>query len=310
MKSVEICINTNTVGSELAADILFDNGSSGVAIYDSADVAELIKSDIIWDYIDESLLVTCQSVLVKGYVPKENFDTLYPLIMDGLDKLQERSEEYLGSLEVTCAEVDDEDWLNTWKKFYKPIKIGRVTVVPKWLKYECTCDEKIVFIDPGMAFGTGEHESTQLCIELLQELDVEGKSVLDIGTGSGILGIAAARLGASSVLMSDIDEVAVKAAKTNAACNDLAACDVTIKQCDLVKDGTARGQIVLANITADILIKLSNDIARCLDCGGYMIISGIINARYQEVLDAYIAAGLKLDKALVKGEWSALRLVL
>lgn len=309
MKNIELTVHTNSFGSELVAEILYDNGSTGVAIYDTKDIADLIKSDIIWDYIEESLLEENETVTVKGYYPIEEFVEIYPRILADLEELEKNSDAALGSLELSQTVIDDENWLEVWKQYYKPIRIGRVAIVPKWLKYNASDGEKIVYIDPGMAFGTGEHESTRLCLQMLEESVVKGKAVLDIGTGSGILGLAAAKLGAQSVIMSDIDPVAVKAAQSNADCNNLDGVSIEIIRCDLTEDGNYRGDIVLANITADILIRLASELSKCVNRGGIIIISGIIKARYDNVLNAFIGQGYKLDKSLVMGEWCGMRFI-
>lgn len=308
MKNIEVTVATNTETSEIVADILYELGSNGVAIYDTEDVESMLKSDIIWDYIDEKLLKKSEIVTVKGYYDTENISDILLELDSALEKLRNNSLSAVGSLEVTTMEIDDQDWVNVWRKYYKPIHTGRIVVVPNWIKYEPKDGETPIFIDSGMAFGTGEHETTRLCLELLSELDTSGKDVLDIGTGSGILGIAAAALGAKSVFMSDLDIVAVESAKKNLALNTVVS-DVTIKQCDLLSETDISGDIVLANITADILIRLSKDIKEHMRPSGYLIISGIIHMRADDVRGAFLAAGLKLDTERVDGEWRAMRFV-
>lgn len=304
----EVDIATSSEGADLVANVLFECGSEGVSIYDSNDLMELIKSDIIWDYIDEHLLVKSEVVHVKGFYAQEGFDKTYTAILEGLSNLKSLSGFNLGSLEITCREISDEDWINVWRKYYQPIHIGHIVIVPNWLSYDKQPDETVVYMDPGMAFGTGEHESTKICLQLFSELDCVGKTVLDVGTGSGILGITAAVSGASKVYMSDIDEIAVKAAKENAAANRTEAVTVIVQD-DLISNADIQADIVFANITADILISLSKDIGTCLRDGGYVILSGIIKKRYIEVEQAYIKAGYKVDKCIEMGEWCGIRLV-
>lgn len=308
MKNIEVTVATNTETSEIVADILYELGSNGVAIYDTEDVESMLKSDIIWDYIDEKLLKKSEIVTVKGYYDTENISDILLELDSALEKLRNNSLSAVGSLEVTTMEIDDQDWVNVWRKYYKPIHTGRIVVVPNWIKYEPKDSETPIFIDSGMAFGTGEHETTRLCLELLGELEVADKEVLDIGTGSGILGIAAAALGAKSVFMSDLDIVAVESAKKNLALNTVVS-DVTIKQCDLLSETDISGDIVLANITADILIRLSKDIKEHMRPSGYLIISGIIHMRADDVRGAFLSSGLKLDTERVDGEWRAMRFV-
>lgn len=308
MKNIEVTVATNTETSEIVADILYELGSNGVAIYDTGDVESMLKSDIIWDYIDEKLLKKSEIVTVKGYYDAENISDILLELDSALENLRNNSLSSVGSLEVTTMEIDDQDWLNVWRKYYKPIHTGRIVVVPNWIKYEPKKGETPIFIDSGMAFGTGEHETTRLCLELLGELEVADKEVLDIGTGSGILGIAAAALGAKSVFMSDLDIVAVESANKNLALNTVVS-DVTIKQCDLLSEADISGDIILANITADILIRLSKEIKEHMRPSGYLIISGIIHMRADDVRGAFLSAGLKLDTERVDGEWRAMRFV-
>lgn len=308
MKNIEVTVATNTETSEIVADILYELGSNGVAIYDTEDVESMLKSDIIWDYIDEKLLKKSEIVTVKGYYDAENISDILLELDSALENLRNNSLSAVGSLEVTTRAVDDEDWVNEWRKYYKPIHTGRIVVVPNWIKYEPKDGETPIFIDSGMAFGTGEHETTRLCLELLSELDASAKDVLDIGTGSGILGIAAAALGANSVFMSDLDIVAVESAKKNLALNTVKS-DVTIKQCDLLSKADISGDIILANITADILIRLSKEIKEHMRPSGYLIISGIIHMRADDVRNAFLDAGLTLDTERVDGEWRAMRFV-
>lgn len=308
MKNIEVTVATNTEASEIVADILYELGSNGVAIYDTEDVETMLKSDIIWDYIDEKLLKKSEIVTVKGYYGAENISEILLELDSALENLRNNSLSAVGSLEVTTRAVDDEDWVNEWRKYYKPIHTGRIVVVPNWIKYEPKESETPIFIDSGMAFGTGEHETTRLCLELLSELDASGKDVLDIGTGSGILGIAAAALGAKSVFMSDLDIVAVESAKKNLSLNTVHS-DVTIRQCDLLSEADISGDIILANITADILIRLSKEIKEHMRPSGYLIISGIIHMRADDVRNAFLDAGLTLDTERVDGEWRAMRFV-
>ena len=221
MKYKQITVSTTTDGSDLVAMVLYDSGSDGVSIYDSKDILELIKSDIIWDYIEPAVLEQSPIVKVKGFYDVENFDSIYVNVLDGLEELKKNSPFELGSLEVEVCDLDDADWVNEWKKYYKPIHIGKIVIVPKWIKYTPEMDERVVLIDPGMAFGTGSHESTRLCLELFGELDCVGKNVLDIGAGSGILGISASICGAESVYLSDIAPLEIKACHENTELNNI-----------------------------------------------------------------------------------------
>ena len=307
MKYYEITIDTTGEASELVAEILTELGSNGIGIYDPKDILELSANGVIWDYMDEHLIVDDGKAQVKGYFPVDGFDTLKGELDGKLDFLKKNSPFELGSLEMTKTVVDDNDWVESWKENYKPIHAGRVTIVPQWIDYTPAQGEYIVKIDPGMAFGTGEHESTKMCLQLLQAMGVEGKSVIDVGTGSGILALASAKLGAKSVEAYDIDDVAVKAAKDNAALNGLAD-KLKVDNANLLDKTTGKFDIVLANITADVLITLSATLGDYLKKGGVVIISGIILKREDDVKKAFLGAGYEIIERVNMGEWVAFKL--
>lgn len=302
MKSKEITILTNTQGAELVANILEELGSNGVSIYDTSDLAELIKSDIIWDYVDESLLIKNEIVKVSGYFNED--ESVENDISKMLEILKDNSPFKLGSLEMTVSVVDDTDWLNEWKKYYQPIHAGKIVIVPKWINYPKQDDEYIVKLDPGMAFGTGSHESTFMCLSLLNEIEVKDKKVIDVGTGSGILGIASAVMGARSVEAYDIDDIAVDAARENASLNDIAKV-FSADNANLIDKTNNRFDIALANITADILIDLSKSISEYLNKNGKLIISGVIATRKDGVINAFKSRGFSVVKEMAMNDWRA-----
>lgn len=298
----EITVNTTTEASELVADVLYSAGSNGVGIYDKNDFAQLIKSDVVWDYVDEAVLSQSEIVRVKGYFEEDGFEQVLSQIYSELQQLKERSDFSLGSLEVTVSEVDNEDWNAVWRKYYKPIPCGKIVVVPNWLNYTAQEGEKIVKMDPGMAFGTGEHESTRICLTLLQNYDLQAMRVADIGTGSGILAIAAAKLGANSVDAYDIDDIAVKSARNNCEYNGVGDL-VNVDNANLLAKCSGIYDIVLANITADILMEMSKSLCSYVKQGGVVIVSGIILKRDDEVRTTFEKNGLKVAQKLTMGEW-------
>lgn len=302
MKSKEITILTNTQGAELVANILEELGSNGVSIYDTSDLAELIKSDIIWDYVDESLLIKNEIVKVSGYFNED--ERVENDISKMLEMLKDNSPFKLGSLEMTVSVLDDTDWLNEWKKYYQPIHAGKIVIVPKWINYPKQDDEYIVKLDPGMAFGTGSHESTFMCLSLLNEIEVKDKTVIDVGTGSGILGIASAVMGARSVEAYDIDDIAVDAARENASLNDIAKV-FSADNANLIDKTNNKFDIALANITADILIDLSKSISEYLNINGKLIISGVIATRKDSVINAFKSRGFTVVKEMAMNDWRA-----
>lgn len=307
MKYYEVTVDTTSEASELVAEILTEVGSNGIGIYDNNDLADLADSGVVWDYMDEHLIEKDGKAQVKGYFEVDNFDKVRAEIEEKLEFLKANCPFDYGSLEISLNTVDDSDWLESWKQYYKPIKAGRVTIVPEWIDYEAEEGEYIVKIDPGMAFGTGEHESTKMCLNLLQAVGMEGKSVIDVGTGSGILALAAAKLGATAVEAYDIDDNAVKSAKENCILNSLQD-KIIVENANLLDKTAGKFDVVLANITADVLIMLSQSLGDYMKKEGLVIISGIILKREKDVKDAFEKTGFTVLERINMGEWVAYKL--
>lgn len=306
MQFYEITIKTTHECADIVSDILFSIGCNGVNIIDADNVSELYKSDIIWDYIDESLLNNADvNVYVKGIIGEENKENTLKAIDLSIENLRSNCVFETGSLEVTVKLVNDDDWKDEWKKHYKPIVTSSVTVVPNWIDYKHKANERLLFINPGLAFGTGDHETTYMCLDILGGINVLDKSVIDIGTGSGILGIASVLCGAESAYMCDIDSVAIETAKQNIRLNSVEN-KVKAEVADLLSNIEIKADIIFANITADVLIGLSQYISRYLNSGGCIVLSGIIHERLDDVKNAFIKQGLKLDIEKTMGEWNAL----
>lgn len=301
MKWCEITVNTDSKGTELIADAFFSIGcAGGVKILDVKDVLDIIANNKMWDYVDENLLKSDKSAKVSGFVSLDEKET----------KIKELKE-YLISEgiqfgEINTSVIDDESWVDTWKKYYRPIEAGRYVIVPRWINHDAVGKIKVL-MDPGMAFGTGEHESTKMCLMLMSEIDFTDKAVIDVGTGSGILGIAAIKSGAKTCYMCDIDSVAVKAAKENAELNGVSS-EAEIELADLLV-GERKADVVLANLTAGILIRLSKGLSEHMNKNATLICSGIIHERKSEVIDAFAEAGFKLEKELSLGEWDGLEFI-
>ncbi len=309
MKFTELTIHTTTEGSELIADILWRYTNYGVAISDVKDVIALQRNKVMyWDYIDEELLSERQDVLVKAFVPKDETAKTLPEIRADLEVLSSNCAGLtaLGSLETTTREVEGDDWIEIWKTHFRPLHIGeRIVVCPEWIAYDKKPWEEVVKLDSNMAFGTGEHETTSMCLKLLQRYLTPSSVCIDVGCGSGILGISAIKLGAKYAYLTDIDYVAVESAKHNSEINGVAE-KVTVAHSNLLDDADIKGDIMLANITAEILCNLAPSIPKNLKAGGTLILSGIIESRIETVKTAFSAQGLKLDKTLKEGEWFAL----
>ena len=308
MKFTELTIHTTSEGSELVADILWRYTNYGVAISDVKDVIALQSDKVMyWDYMDDSLL-SGGDVLVKCFIPVDEIEKLAPQIRADLEETAANGGGYInfGTLETTRKEVEGDDWLEIWKKHFRPLHIGgSVVIVPEWIDYIKEDNEVIVKLDSNMAFGTGEHETTSMCLKLLQQYIKEGDTCIDVGCGSGILGIAAVKLGAKLAYLTDIDDIAVKSAKHNSLNNGVSD-KVIVAHSDLLSDANIKGDIMLANITGEILCRLAPSIPQNLKAGGILILSGIIQSRLDMVKEAFTAQGLKLEKEIRDGEWYAL----
>lgn len=309
MKFVELTAHTTTEGSELVADIFWNYTNYGVTVCDVNDIIALQRDkSTFWDYMDDDLTQKREDVLVKCYLPLDIAEENIRSIRADLELLRERSEGFvpLGSLELTRREIEGDDWIDVWKKHFRPLHIGEsVVVCPEWIKYDPAPGEIVVLLDSNMAFGTGEHETTSMCLELLQKYLKAGDTMIDVGCGSGILGIAGVKLGAKFAYMTDIDYVAVTSATHNAQLNGVAD-RVKTDLSDLLEKAEVRGEIMTANITADILCRLSESIPANLKEGGTLILSGIIEPKLEQVITAYEGIGLALLERKKKGEWYAL----
>ena len=310
MKYVELTINTTSEGVELVADKLWEFSEYGVSICDDNDILELInKRRNTWDYLEDSITENLgyRSTLVKCYLDLGDAETKKLQIETALNDMKTLScgEIPFGSLEIISRIVDGDDWIEIWRKHYRPMDMGKVVICPEWIEYTPKQNQTVVLIDSNQAFGTGEHETTSMCIEYLCDYVNKDITVIDVGTGSGILGITAVKLGALKAVMTDIDEVAVETAKHNAKINNVAEkCHVTLD--NLLNENDGKGEIVVANITADILCVLSKDILKHTVDGTKLILSGILKEKAQMVVDTYLPLGFKLINSRNKGEWVAL----
>lgn len=309
MKFYELTIHTTSAGSELIADVMWRYTTYGVAISDVKDVIALQQNKAMyWDYIDEALTEDRADVLVKAFVPADEADKILPCIRADLEELAASCAGILplGTLESTRREVEGDDWLEIWKKHFRPLHIGeKIVVCPEWIKYEKQPNEEVVLLDSNMAFGTGEHETTAMCLELLQKYLTPQSVCIDVGCGSGILGISAIKLGAKYAYLTDIDYVAVESAKHNSQINGVAD-KITVAHANLLDNAEIKGDIMLANITAEILCGLAPSIPKNLKAGGTLILSGIIDSRLDMVINAFTAQGLTPEGRIKRGEWLAL----
>lgn len=318
MNWVELSIFTSTEGVDILCGTLLGMGVNGFVIKDSKDFEEFLENkEMNWDYIDDDLmgLKNCETT-VTVYLPDnsqgvENFNA----IKSELSALKNRdTESKFGRLEYEISNVKEEDWANNWKQYFKPLTIGnRIIVKPSWEKAsENEVGSRIILeIDPASSFGTGQHNTTQLCLELIEKYISEGDKMLDLGCGSGILSIGGILLGAESAFAVDIEENAVRIAKENAEKNGISGdafkaecgniiCDENLRK----KTGTGY-DFVCANIVADVLRAMTPYFKGFLSDSGILVVSGIIDSRKDEVINGIVAEGFKLLEVAEKEDWVA-----
>ncbi|WP_242860849.1 50S ribosomal protein L11 methyltransferase [Defluviitalea phaphyphila] len=310
MKWVCISIKTKTEAVEAISYGLTEIGISSIEINDPKDITSIIKNKqkTDWDYIDEDILKNkdMEEVLIKAYIPEDNpYEEKIIQIQEKLNNIKQFLDIGKGTIEI--EKIDEERWVNSWKKYYKPIKIGKnIIIKPTWEEYIPKCkDEIIVEMDPGMAFGTGTHETTSMCIEALEQFISKGDIIFDIGCGSGILGISAAKLGAKKVIGVDLDPNAVKVAKNNVKLNKVDNI-MKVYEGNLLDVITEKANIVVANIIADIIIEISKNVFKFLKPKGFFISSGIIKSRLSEVKETIINNNFDIINIYEKGEWCAI----
>ena len=308
MDWLTITVLTTTAGSDMVSDILIQAGSAGTMIEDRNDVALNQRPEGQWDIIDEEIARRMgEDVKVTGYYPADGTENdRVALVRSELARIRAMQLGFdAGRLEMSAARMDEEDWAENWKKNFKPFRITpRFIVRPGWEKAELAQGEEELVIDPGMAFGTGTHETTALCARLVEENVAPGSDVLDIGTGTGILAIAAARCGAKRVLATDIDPVAVRVAKENVETNGCGG-RVEVRQGDLLAAADGAFDVVIANIIADVIIGMAAGVKRFVKDNGVFIASGITLEKQEAVLRSLRDAGFAIRDVREKGEWCA-----
>lgn len=308
MNWTEVTIKTTTEAVEAISNILMEERCGGVMIEDPKDFLFQKKNELDWDYVEEEVFNKSgqDGVLIKTYIPEErNVLELIETVKARIALLPSFGLD-IGEGSVSLSNVNESDWANEWKKYYKPTKVGKKIVVkPSWEEYEKQEDDLIIELDPGMAFGTGTHETTSMCIRELENYVDETKTVFDIGCGSGILAIAAAQLGAKEVVAGDLDEVAVKVSKENCEINNVSD-KVVVKHGSLFEVVDSKADVIVANIIADIIKILAKDVSKFLKDDGVFISSGIILAKIDEVCQALEENGFEIVKVERLGEWSAI----
>ena len=293
---------------ERVCDILTANGMTGLVVEEEGDFLRFLEQNRqYWDYVDEGLAARMKGASrVKFYVPDS-------------EEGQKQLRQYLAGLEdhePQTVSLREEDWATSWQKYYQPIPVGnRVYIVPDWMRGKPVPDGRTpLYLNPGLTFGTGAHPTTQLCLELLEEVLQSGDKVLDLGCGSGILAIAALALGASRAVGVDIDPKAADVAFENAALNGVGPDRLSVYAGDVLSDkklaaklGQGQNRVVLANIVADVIIPLSAKAGEFMTPDGVFLTSGVIDGREDEVRAALEANGFAVVKHLERGGWHAFR---
>lgn len=318
MEWTEVNIYTTTEGIELLCSKLGDIGIKGFSIKDPEDFKEFLENkNGQWDYIDDDLmgLSECETCITV-YIPSNGQGAeMLTAIRSMLSEMKASDTEGVyGRLEAEMTNIREEDWANNWKQYFKPFKVGEKLVIkPSWEEYVNSDGRLILEIDPASSFGTGKHHTTRLCLEVLEKYLKKGDKLLDMGCGSGILSIGAMLLGAESAVAVDIEENAAVTAKENALKNNISPDKYKTYFGNILTDEKLADEIdgkydvIAANIVADVLIAMKESFLRYLRSGGILIVSGIIEERMHEVIDALVSVGFKDPEPEVREGWAAVK---
>ncbi len=297
----ELTIHVHRDAEEAVSSLMIETGSQGVAISDSADyVGQEDRFGELYPEVEQSEMIAITAYYPDTLDIEEVKADLAARLADLMDFGLET-----GQVSLESQELAEEDWADNWKKYYEPARITHdLTIVPSWTDYEATPGEKIIKLDPGMAFGTGTHPTTKMSLFALEQILRGGETVIDVGTGSGVLSIASSLLGAKEIYAYDLDDVAVRVAQENIALNP-GMDNIQVAAGDLLRGVDLEADVIVANILADVLIHLPEDAYRLVKDQGYLIMSGIISEKWDMVRASAEAAGFFLETHLIQGEWNA-----
>jgi ribosomal protein L11 methyltransferase len=308
VKWSEISIHTTAEATEAVSSILYEMGANGVVIEDP----EVLYRE--WDTPFGEIYqlspddFPAEGVFVKAYLPVDSSE-LFDVVEELKEQLAQLTEYGLdiGKANIAVNDVHEDEWAHAWKKYYKPVHVtDRMTIKPVWEEYEPRHDKEIIIeMDPGMAFGTGTHPTTILCLRAVEKYVDEGDRLYDVGTGTAILSIAAIKLGAEHVLAMDLDEVAVRSAQANTELNGVHE-KITVRQNNLLDGVEEPVDVVVANILAEVIVRFTDDVYRVLKPEGVFIASGIIQAREADVKKALADSGLVVVETILIDDWVAI----
>ncbi len=309
MRLIELTARTIPELTDIVCAQIYDYGVMGVSIEDKNDIREFLENNRqFWDYVDDELLSGSDDfVYIRTYMnDDEEGNRLYSAIASELSQME--------NVTVSRSQVNDEDWANSWKKYFKPFAVGdRFIVSPTWEQVEDPEDRTIINIDPGMAFGTGQHHTTKLCLEYIQEITAPNNKVLDMGCGSGILAIAALMSGAKEATLVDIDSIATETAAANMEINGIPKDRYTVMTGNVLGNSSFANKIpdrefdlITANIVADVIKAMKELFRGYVKPNGLLLCSGIISERADEVQEALESVGFSKVSARTSGEWTAM----
>lgn len=307
MKWIEVQVKTTTEASEIVTNLLYESGAEGLVIEDPHTIFELERKPGDWDYVDEEINnFDFEGVVIKGYLEESNdlVDKI-DLLKQNIRLIESYGIDYAPG-EVSISEIEDSDWAEEWKKYYKPARVGEHLIIkPTWEEFDTQDGDIVIDIDPGMSFGTGTHETTQMCMQQLEKNVHQHDTVIDVGCGTGVLAIAAAKLGAINTLAIDLDEDAVRVAKENVELNGVKN-RVNVKHGNLLDMVDLQANVIVGNLLAEIVVMLADGIGKFLEEDGTFISSGIILEKVDMVVEALEKNDLEVVEIQKMGEWACI----